>query len=299
MKLTYYDEELNFGDALNKLIFEHYIPELLDDNEDELLLGIGTVLGLIKGEPNTKRIVVFSSGLGSGTDPKPDHRYDFVCVRGPYTAQKLGLDPKLGITDGAVLLRGMPFEKPSKKYKWSYIPHRGSEVLFHHWKEIVEKAGGHYISPINKPEFVINEILKSEIIVAEAMHGAIVSDVLRVPWIPVSGYKHINNFKWNDWLSTMEMKYQPVLLPPVFHKEKITENFAARLKTSASNPLAKVISAAYHSYQKKIRETKIINVFRNIESHNTFLSDEKILEQKYNQLLQKITQLKEKYHSQK
>lgn len=295
MQLTYYDEELNFGDALNKLIFEHYIPELLDDNEEEILLGIGTVLGLIKGNEKTKKIVVFSSGLGYGDNPEPDPRYDFICLRGPLTAQKLGLDANLAITDGAILLKGLHFGQPAKQYRWSYIPHRGSEVLFENWKGIVEQAGGHYISPINEPQFVIDEILKSEFIVAEAMHGAIVSDVLRVPWIAVSAYKHINSFKWTDWLMTMDMEYKPVVFPPVFHERKISQNMQDKIKVGISNPVNKLLSLSYLFYQKQFREKKILEILKKIDKQKTYLSADIILEKRFSQLKEKIDYLKTKY----
>jgi len=37
-------ETRNFGDELNTLVWPRLLPELLDDNPDALLLGIGSVL---------------------------------------------------------------------------------------------------------------------------------------------------------------------------------------------------------------------------------------------------------------
>jgi len=41
------------------------------------------------------------------------------------------------------------------------------------------------------------------------MHGAIVADALRVPWLPVCCNDDILAFKWQDWLSTLKLPYEP------------------------------------------------------------------------------------------
>jgi len=221
MILSYYVDELNFGDALNDLIFRFYIPELLDDNSNDELLGIGSLLGIKKPGVNTKKIYVFSSGLGYGDIPQIDSRYEFICVRGPLTADLLNLPAATAISDGALLLRGMEFGELKKEYKWCYIPHWSADTLYAGWPDLIKKAGGHYISPRNNPRFVIDEILKSELVLAEAMHGAIVADTLRVPWIGIKAYKHINAFKWQDWLLTVNLDYKPIIIHSFFDLHRI------------------------------------------------------------------------------
>lgn len=38
------------------------------------------------------------------------------------------------------------------------------------------------------------------------MHGAIVADAYRIPWIPVSSFDSFNNFKWKDWSLSLSLK---------------------------------------------------------------------------------------------
>ncbi len=301
MQLKYYTKEINFGDALNKLIFEQYIPELLDDNEEVILLGIGTVLGLEGGTPKTRKIVVFSSGYGFGDEktygqkPSLDDRYDIICVRGPLTAQKLDLDEKLAVTDGAILLKGIETTVPEKEYKWSYMPHHKSDKMYKDWESVVKKAGGNYISAINDPQKVIQEILKSEVLVTEAMHGAIVADVYRVPWIAVRAYDHINAFKWKDWLATLNLDYHPHKLVSLFGEEKI-RNILEQKPILKSTRFARTLLAnIYKFYQGQLKKKKAVRQLERISKQKPFLSDEKTLNTRYEQMQQKIEELKTRY----
>ena len=134
MKLCYYSEKQNLGDAINPLIFNKFLPDFFDNNEEEKFLGIGSIIGFPEFHKAEKKIV-FSSGFAYGELPKIDDSYDFICVRGPLTAKKLGLDIKTAITDGAILINTFDFGTPEKIYKYSFMPHIGSES-FYPWKEL-------------------------------------------------------------------------------------------------------------------------------------------------------------------
>ena len=89
MRLYYYRDPVgNFGDDLNPWLWSRLIPDLLDDQSDELFVGIGTLLNQLV--PKATRTVVFGSGAGYGELPEIYETWEFYCVRGPLTG---GLPP--------------------------------------------------------------------------------------------------------------------------------------------------------------------------------------------------------------
>jgi len=200
----------NFGDDLNPWMWNRLLPGVLNDDNSEVFVGIGTVLNHLLNHPRGK--IVFGTGTGYGDPPKIDERWKIYCVRGPLTADKLGLDPKLAIADAAYLIRLLQLPAVTKKYKVSFVPHHAS-VPEVDWADLCLQAGIHYISPTETVDAFLPELLASELVIAEAMHGAIIADAYRIPWIPVRyGYRSFD-FKWHDWCNSMGLGYEPVDLP--------------------------------------------------------------------------------------
>jgi succinoglycan biosynthesis protein ExoV len=81
------------------------------------------------------------------------------------------------------------------------------------WETVCEPAGLTYLDPRGEAMSVIRAIAQSEFIVAESMHGAILADAFRVPWVAVSTSPSINSFKWSDWAGTVGVEYQPRYVP--------------------------------------------------------------------------------------
>lgn len=219
MKLFYYKDPIgNFGDDLNPLIWYNLAPELFDDDGSQVLVGIGTLIN--SRAPADPVKYVFGSGVGYHQFPKIDDKWQFYCVRGPLSAQRLGLDPALAITDPAVLLTQVLPAGPVKKTGMvSFMPHHASS-RFANWKELCQKAGINYIDPACDIHETIFQMRQSRLVIAEAMHAAIVADALRVPWVPVACYDHILDFKWQDWCRSLQMDYAPHKIPGIFDMER-------------------------------------------------------------------------------
>lgn len=293
MKLIYFQKVPNFGDALNPLILDRFFPGFFDDKEDEVFLGIGSILHL--KFPSETRKIVFSTGYAYYGDlPKIDKNYDIWCVRGPLTAKALGLDSKLGITDGAALLRKMYFPNGIKNYDYSFMPHHAS-LHFNDWKRICTEAGYNYIDPADNIQKVLQQISQSKVVIAEAMHGAIVADTLRVPWIPLKLYPTINEFKWKDWTESLALEYRPNNLPSVYSSQMINQKIAAKLKAKEKDLHVKGMGKIYETYQDNFLKRSMIKQFAALKSKQQFLSNENLLDQKIEQLLEKIERIKSTY----
>ena len=180
---------------------------------DTLLVGVGTVLDTAL-LPEKRKKLVLGSGTGYGTSPSVANKefWDVRCVRGPLSAEKLGLSSSLGIIDPAVLISDMEqFKNLPKKHGTVFVPH-WETALHGCWDEVCERVGISYVDPCADAHEVISSIAQSSLVIAESMHAAILADAFRVPWIAVTTSKQINPFKWQDWASSLEMNYHPQLL---------------------------------------------------------------------------------------
>ena len=174
-------------------------------------VGIGSLIndGLPYRTRHASKRVIFGTGVGYGktTEVKLDESYRIYCLRGSLSAKALGVEEDLGVTDGAVLIRRVYQNNVKKNYRFSYIPHY--ELAGKGWENVCKELGFGYIDPRWTVEEVLSAISKTEVLLCEAMHGAIVADALRVPWIPVATNSTILSFKWQDWCSSIGVEYKP------------------------------------------------------------------------------------------
>lgn len=291
MRLNYFKGN-NFGDALNPLIFHKLLPDFFDGDPAIDFFGIGSIIG--DNMKEYKRKIIFSSGFAYGQKPTLDSTYDIVCVRGPLTAKALSIDPKLGVIDGAALLREFDFARPEKVYDFTFMPHYESEKKYP-WKRICQEAGIHYVSPASDPMHVIDEILKSKTVIAEAMHYAIVADVLRVPWIPVKAYPGINEFKWNDWTKSLDMTYRPASLGSLFKEAELNKKLKEKTGNKLPGPLYKVMAKSYMGFQEAYLRGATVKGLQNVTKLTPQLSRGDLLDDKTDCLLEKLNLVKQEY----
>jgi succinoglycan biosynthesis protein ExoV len=217
MRLYYYRDPIgNFGDDLNPWLWSRLLPGVLDDVGNTLFVGIGSVLDYRIPAAPVK--VVFGTGVGHRRLPAIDERWKIYCVRGPLSAAALRLPPELAITDPAVLVGTQALPEEPKLYPVSFMPHfrTGARLAAGgvNLEAICRDVGLHYIDPMSGVEKVLTAIRRSEIVIAEAMHGAIVADALRVPWVPVQLSGQILSLKWWDWCKSLDLEYEPHIYPP-------------------------------------------------------------------------------------
>lgn len=241
MKL-YYFAHPNFGDALNPFLWLNLLPNVFDEDASTLFIGTGTLLN--DGVPRQARKVVFGTGAGYGSDlPKIDDRWTIYWVRGPLTARALGLDESSAISDGAMLLNTLDLPPVTQKGGTAFMPHWQS-TSFWDWEKVCSSLGLTYIDPRGAVQDVLLTIRSSSLLITEALHGAIVADAFRVPWVAVRAYRSVLESKWQDWCRSLDMVYEPVRVPPLYSARSIvtkvrgTKNGAATLTRLAGLPVS-------------------------------------------------------------
>ena len=215
MRLHYYrDAWGNFGDDLNAWLWPRLLPGFFDGRGDTIFLGIGTLLN--HRAPREPRKVVFGAGAGYGEPPELDERWHFHFVRGPLTAERLGLAPGLAITDSAYLttLAFDPLRRARRGYV-AFMPHHFGTHDFD-WRPLCRRAGLEFLDPAAPVPHLLRKIAGARFVIADAMHAAIVADAFRVPWVPVAIYRRHNPSKWDDWCRSMEMPYAPARIEPLY-----------------------------------------------------------------------------------
>lgn len=133
---TYYfrDPRGNFGDDLNPWLWGKLVPELLDENPAEILVGIGTILD--DRLPPTPVKHILGSGVGYGKMPQVDERFIFHAVRGYATAAALGLPKDRVITDAAVLVRRVVDVLSSAKHHDFGLMPTGHSEYHYDWESL-------------------------------------------------------------------------------------------------------------------------------------------------------------------
>lgn len=238
MKIFYYrrrDGQPNFGDELNTWLWPQLLPNFFDDDDSVQFIGTGTLLNhrLLERTTAAERLIIFSSGAGyeQPLTHIPPH-WHIACVRGPLSASRLNLPHKKAIADGGILVRRCFFATGKKTSSYGFMPH------IHHanfadgvWKTVCGQLGIRYIDPRWPIETVLQAISETEVLLAEAMHGAIVADALRTAWIPIVTSPRILSFKWQDWCASIDVPYRPWHLLPLPDYPKYARGLRSSLQT--------------------------------------------------------------------
>jgi succinoglycan biosynthesis protein ExoV len=194
----------NFGDELNTILWPRLLPGLFDEDPGVRFLGIGSVLD--QRHPTDAVKVVAGSGYG-GYERKPllDENWIIHWVRGPRSAAALGLPFGLGLGDPAVLLPPTLGLAAEGGGAIGFMPHFES-AAWGAWRQAAEWAGLRLIDPRDDPMAILHAIGGCSMLLSEALHGVIVADALRVPWIALRPMARIHRAKWQDWAETMGLR---------------------------------------------------------------------------------------------
>ena len=262
----------NFGDDLNETMWNKLLPKPLSEylDNDTFFIGIGTRLRP-KNIPKGKRIIVFGAGFGySDFPPTVNQNWDIRCLRGPLTADALGVDRNKVITDAAILCKDL-YQKGIPRYDVSFIPHHLTSAE-DNWEKVCKELNINFINPKQNPDFVIDDLTNSKLIIAESLHGAIIADTFRVPWIPVKIKGHFSQFKWNDWMQSMNLEVKIEHLSSIYDRGVL--NKKSKLKWMLKTIYGVLFGSKIGIYQLR----KLIN-------QKGFLSEKSIMESKHREMV--------------
>lgn len=273
----------NFGDNINPLLLGRLFHPTLIQSQRKCLIGIGTIINdrRMAKIAHYEHKIIFSSGVGYGAiECQFDDSWDFVCVRGPDSAGLLGLPPEKGICDGAILLADLYPPKPSGIREGKvFIPHVNSG-----WgsglglQNICRDLGMTYLCPDAPFETFIETVQTASLVITEAMHGAILSDAMRTPWVPVNFIYH-DRFKWKDWFNSIELPYASHQIRPRFWDVKKSD-----YKTIVKTPY-RLLKQSF--MRKSLR--RIMNEARPL------LSSDSVIEMRKQALRDRVAYINEKY----
>lgn len=240
MKIYYWNIHPNYGDLINPWLWPKIFPEInfgecpkneegITDCGDELLLvGIGTLIN--ERFPISKLRLVLGSGVGYGNPPDLANKTRIYCVRGPLSAKKIGLPKAQGIIDPGVLINKFFTKSTSPANAISFMPQISSMVRTPGvWEKASSELGYQFISPTDDVTTTTERICNTGVLLTESMHGAIIAESLRVPWIPIITRKEILPFKWEDWCASIEIEYKPIYTAELGNSDQ--DSFSEKLKT--------------------------------------------------------------------
>jgi len=78
------------------------------------------------------------------------------------------------------------------------MPHYASKAHWD-WRATAEACGLSFVDPEAPVEETLAKIAGLEALLTEAMHGAIVADALRTPWVGLAIDPDFYAWKWRDW----------------------------------------------------------------------------------------------------
>ena len=224
MKAVFAAGSANVGDELNEWIW----PALLGDVQQKgaAVLGVGTLLNehFCRRVADARKILVMGSGAGYGPVPALDERWSFHAVRGQRTARALGLDPDRAVADSAYLLASLDWASLRQPHgEVVVVPHHRS-LRYVDWQQICERAGARFVSPLLPAAQFMTAVAGARLVLTEAMHGAILADIVRVPWQGFAFGGQFNTDKWLDWAEMFDLDPQVRALPGFYDPDRFSED---------------------------------------------------------------------------
>ena len=230
ISLGYFKAERgNVGDDINPWLASRLMPDVTFGDSGTVMVGVGSILVAGRWDGFDRKVVVGSGARSKDRLPVLDDSWDVRFVRGPRSEAAIGRADVGHITDPALML-GLFEKKAAVRKGVGLVPYYQSSRRI--WSAIAAQTGMRVISPELSPDDFIAQLSTCDVVLCEAMHGAIFADALRIPWKAISfqnrrmeGDTHV--FKWSDWCESVDLTFSPLSLPLNPTREERVQRFGA------------------------------------------------------------------------
>lgn len=211
----------NFGDDLNEWMWDQLIPGFREyGNKEDVVIGLGSILHENRLSKYEGRISILGSGFNGGQILKSNtrERCRFYSVRGPLTRDALKLDARIPLLDPGSVIPDIYKAAEEQHGKILFIPHHKNTLenaTRFNLEAAVAEAGLEFLSPAIDSKKVLEKISGSSLVVTESLHGAIIADAYRVPWVPVKFGPRFTPFKWHDWSRSLDIELKFIDMFPL------------------------------------------------------------------------------------
>jgi succinoglycan biosynthesis protein ExoV len=203
----------DFVDAIDAALW----PRLLHDFERTAAThdvhGVGAVLSRRSHALARRQLV-----LGAGADRRSarvDAQWNVAWVRGPRSARRLRLPEDRALADASLLLRHARPDLP-----WTTEP-RGDVVLMPRYaaasrgdvRRLAALVGAVPCDPASPLPEVVRAIAGARLLVTECVHGALLAELLNVPWRAFASSADVDACAWLDACDSFGLRWDPILLP--------------------------------------------------------------------------------------
>jgi pyruvyltransferase len=220
IKTYWWDEEPNFGDAMNPLFLDRLFGVNVEWAPLDLaqLTASGSVIQWItpKVPARSEPIYVWGSGyIFPGEPAPPSGSANYCAVRGKQSAAMSGLGQDVVLGDPG-LLANLVVPPPSRKrHAVGVVPHlhhRSDPVLL----AAIRKSDALFIDVGADPADVLAQIASCEFVFSSSLHGLIVADSYGVPntWLTLEPPPFGGEWKFRDYYSIFGAAAAPTPVEP-------------------------------------------------------------------------------------
>lgn len=205
----------NWGDDLNMYMFEFVTGRrVVNIGYSKVFplrkIKVYSLIGSIITFYQMENKIIYGSGIMNPKSRVRGTPQKIISVRGPKTRDVLvsnGIDCPKSFGDPALLLPVFYFPKVSKKKGGSVIANMGTTESNKKIEDLCKALNLKIISMTNYDKWtdVIDEIISSEFIISESLHGLIVAETYGIPnvWVEFVEHPSYWNFKFEDYFASI------------------------------------------------------------------------------------------------